>query len=64
MVNFDKIEFLESEIVDDDPTAPVGTLVHITEDGKVEPVEQKQDVQAVKSDVQDEPQTEAVEQPV
>ncbi len=57
MVNFDEIEFLESEIVDDDPTAPVGTLVHITEDGKVEPVEQKQDVQAVKSDVQNETRT-------
>lgn len=54
MVNFDEIEFLESEIVDDDPTAPVGTLVHITENGKVEPVEQKQDVQVVESDVQNE----------
>ena len=54
MVNFDEIEFLESEIVDDDPTAPVGTLVHITEDGKVESVEQKQDVQIVESDVQNE----------
>lgn len=54
MVNFDEIEFLESEIVDDDPTAPVGTLVHITEDGKVEPIEQKQDVQVVESDVQSE----------
>ncbi len=53
MVNFDEIEFLESEIVDDDPTAPVGTLVHITEDGKVEPVEQK-DNRAVESDVQNE----------
>lgn len=52
MVNFDEIEFLESEIVDDDPTAPVGTLVHITEDDKVEPVEQKQDVQVVESDDQ------------
>lgn len=52
MVNFDEIEFLESEIVDDDPTAPVGTLVHITEDGKAEPVEQKQDVQVVESDDQ------------
>lgn len=52
MVNFDEIEFLESEIVDDDPTAPVGTLVHITEDGIVESVEQKQDVQVVESDVQ------------
>ncbi len=54
MVNFDEIEFLESEIVDDDPTAPVGTLVHITEDGKAEPVEQKQDVQVVESDDQNE----------
>ena len=54
MVNFDEIEFLESEIVDDDPTAPVGTLIHITEDGKVEPVEQEQDVKAVESDVQNE----------
>ena len=54
MVNFDEIEFLESEIVDDDPTAPVGTLVHITEDGKVEEVEQKQDVKAVESDAQNE----------
>lgn len=54
MVNFDKIEFLESEIVDDDPTAPVGTLVHITEDGKAEPVEQKQNVQVVESDVRNE----------
>ena len=54
MVNFDEIVFLESEIVDDDPTAPVGTLVHITEDGKVESVEQKQDVQVVESVVQNE----------
>lgn len=54
MVNFDEIEFLESEIVDDDPTAPVGTLVHIAEDGKAEPVEQKQGVQVVESDVQNE----------
>lgn len=54
MVNFDEIEFLESEIVDDDPTAPVGTLVHITEDDKVEPVEQKQAVQVVESDDQNE----------
>lgn len=38
MVNFDGIEFLESEIVDDDDTAPVGTLVHITDDGKVEEI--------------------------
>lgn len=38
MVNFDEIEFLESEIVDDDENAPVGTLIHVTEDGKVEEV--------------------------
>ena len=38
MVNFDDIEFLESEIVDDDDTAPVGTLIHITDDGKVEEI--------------------------
>ncbi len=57
MVNFDEIEFLESEIVDDDPTAPVGTLVHIGEDGKLETIEQKQDIQAVESDVQDETRT-------
>lgn len=38
MVNFDDIEFLESEIVDDDDNAPVGTLVHITDDGKVEEI--------------------------
>lgn len=56
MVNFDEIEFLESEIVDDDPTAPVGTLVHITDDGKVETVEQN-DVQSVESDVQNETRT-------
>lgn len=36
MVNFDEIDFLESEIVDDDDNAPVGTLIHITDDGKVE----------------------------
>lgn len=39
MVNFDEIEFLESEIVEDDPQAPVGTLVHILEDGTVEIVD-------------------------
>lgn len=38
MVNFDEIEFLESEIVDDDENAPVGTLINVTEDGKVEEV--------------------------
>lgn len=61
MVNFDEIEFLESEIVEDDPNAPVGTLVHITEDGKVEPVEQKQDVQVAQSDPQNETHDEANE---
>lgn len=39
MVNFDEIDFLESEIVDDDDNAPVGTLIHITDDGKVEEIE-------------------------
>lgn len=38
MVNFDEIDFLESEIVDDDDNAPVGTLIHITDDGKVEEI--------------------------
>lgn len=38
MVNFDDIDFLESEIVDDDDNAPVGTLIHITDDGKVEEI--------------------------
>lgn len=39
MVNFDEIDFLESEIVDDDDNAPVGTLIHITDDGKVQEIE-------------------------
>lgn len=38
MVNLDEIDFLESEIVDDDDNAPVGTLIHITDDGKVEEI--------------------------
>lgn len=38
MVNFDEIDFLESEIVDDDDNAPVGTLIYITDDGKVEEI--------------------------
>lgn len=38
MVNFDEIDFWESEIVDDDDNAPVGTLIHITDDGKVEEI--------------------------
>ena len=38
MVNFDEIKFLESEIVNDDPDAPVGTLIHIAPDGKIEEV--------------------------
>ncbi len=38
MVNFDEIEFLESEIVEDDDTAPVGTLIRRAEDGSVEEV--------------------------
>ncbi len=60
MVNFDEIEFLESEIVDDDPDAPVGTLVHIPNDGKVEEVSP-----APTQDVADEPVAkESVQEPV
>lgn len=40
MVNFDEIEFLDCEIVDDDPDAPVGTLVHVNEDGTIDTVTQ------------------------
>ena len=59
MVNFDEIEFLESEIVDDDPDAPVGTLVHIPNDGKVEEVSP-----APTQDVADEPVAkESVQEP-
>ena len=38
--NYDEIEFLESEIEDDDPDAPVGSLFDVVE-GKVCPVAQK-----------------------
>ena len=38
--NYDEIEFLESEIEDDDPGAPVGSLFDVVE-GKVCPVAQK-----------------------
>jgi len=66
MVNFDEIEFLESEIVDDDPDAPVGTLVHISDDGKVEEVSPAPgDVvenEPVAQDVADEPVEEETEQ--
>ena len=48
MVNFDEIDFLESEIVDDDDNAPVGTLIHITDDGKVEEI--KTETQSALSD--------------
>lgn len=48
MVNFDEIDFLESEIVDDDDNAPVGTLIHITDDGKVEEI--KPETQSAISD--------------
>lgn len=43
MVNFDEIEFLESEIVEDDADAPVGTLVHISDDGTVEEITPEQE---------------------
>lgn len=59
MVNFDEIEFLESEIVDDDPDAPVGTLVHISDNGKSEEVSP-----APTQDVADEPiEQEPVQEP-
>lgn len=59
MVNFDEIEFLESEIVDDDPDAPVGTLIHILDNGKSEEVSP-----APTQDVADEPiAQESVQEP-
>ena len=59
MVNFDEIEFLESEIVDDDPDAPVGTLVHISDNGNSEEVSP-----ASTQDVADEPiEQESVQEP-
>ena len=59
MVNFDEIEFLESEIVDDDPDAPVGTLVHISDNGNSEEVSP-----APTQDVSDEPiEQESVQEP-
>ena len=59
MVNFDEIEFLESEIVDDDPDAPVGTLVHISDNGNSEEVSP-----APAQDVADEPiEQESVQEP-
>ena len=59
MVNFDEIEFLESEIVDDDPDAPVGTLVHISDNGNGEEVSP-----APAQDVADEPiEQESVQEP-
>lgn len=36
MAKYDEIEFLESEILEDDVDAPVGTLIHVAEDGTVE----------------------------
>ncbi len=66
MVNFDEIEFLESEIVDDDPDAPVGTLVHISDDGKVEEVSPAPgdavENEPVAQDVADEPVEDEAEQ--
>ncbi len=59
MVNFDEIEFLEGEIVDDDPDAPVGTLVHISDDGKVEEV-----FPSPAQDVADEPIAQEPEEPL
>ena len=76
MVNFDEIEFLESEIVDDDPDAPVGTLVHISDNGNseevspapaqdvaVEPIEQEsvQEPETVET-AQDEPDRQVIDE--
>ncbi len=41
---YDEIEFLDSEILDDDADAPVGTLIHVLDDGTVEEVPVSHDV--------------------
>lgn len=43
MAKYDEIEFLESEILEDDVDAPVGTLIHVAEDGTVEEVKPIED---------------------
>lgn len=44
MAMYDEIEFLDSEILDDDADAPVGTLIHVLDDGTVEEVPVSHDV--------------------
>ena len=44
MAMYDEIEFLDSEIIDDDADAPVGTLIHVLDDGTVEEVPVSHDV--------------------
>lgn len=61
MVNFDEIEFLDCEIVDDDPDAPVGTLVHVNEDGSVEVA---QDTPSVAVTVEQEPREVVMDEPI
>ena len=41
---YDEIEFLDSEILDDDANAPVGTLIHVLDDGTVEEVPVSHDI--------------------
>lgn len=43
MAKYDEIEFLESEILEDDVDAPVGTLIRVAEDGTVEEVKPIED---------------------
>ena len=44
MAMYDEIECLDSEIIDDDADAPVGTLIHVLDDGTVEEVPVSHDV--------------------
>ena len=67
MTSYEEIMFLESEIVEDDEDAPVGTLIHVNEDGTIEdvaPVEKAEE--SVENDVDGAPenaQTATDEQP-
>ena len=67
MTSYEEITFLESEILEDDEDAPVGTLIHVNEDGTVEdvaPVEKSEE--SVATDIEVAPenaQTATDEQP-
>lgn len=63
MVNFDEIEFLDCEIIDDDPDAPIGTLVRVNADGTVEEVAPIAPQEAI-ADVQEIAQQEVAEEPI